>query len=227
MIVPIAVLILFMLFVAGSASATEITPGVIHEVETHLGKVKVRIVGENIPGRVPVVCIPGMSEALIDEWTKVAEPLSQHGFVVAIIHFHSNPRTAPALFIGGIQPPDVSKIINEAVLKQIFNAEKGVILGKSWGGYMAVMHTINNPDKVIKLAVQAPAFSTRERVTALHKTGVPTLLAWAKDDWVVWYSTHEMWQSVFGSDLTFYSTDKGGHAVVDDYAGPILKFLQS
>lgn len=167
-----------------------------------------------------------MSAALIDEWAKVAEPLSQHGFVAAIINFHSNPKTSPALFVGGIQPHDLSKIINEAVLANFFHAKKAIVFGKSWGGYMASVHATNHPDKVIKLVLQAPGFSTAERVAALHKTKVPTFLAWAKDDSVVWYSTHKVWQSEFGADLTFYAAEAGGHAVIDEYAGPVLRFLQ-
>lgn len=209
----------------GNAFAASPIPGVLQEVETHLGKVTVRIVGENVPGKIPVICIPGMNSALADEWAKVAGPLSEHGFVSAIIHFHSNPRTAPALLVGGIQPHDVSKIINEAVLTGIFHAEKAVILGKSWGGYMAFTHVTNHPDKVIKLALQAPGFSTSERIAALHKTHIPTFLAWAKDDSVVWYSTHKTWQDIMGADLTFYAAEAGGHVIIDEYAKPILDFL--
>ena len=209
-----------------TSSSSDILPGVVQEIETHLGKVNIRIVGENVPDKIPVICIPGMNAGLVDEWTKVVVPLSEHGYVSAIIHFHSNPKTAPGL-LGGISPHDVSKIINEAVLKNVFNAEKAVILGKSWGGYMAFTHVTNHPDKVIKLALQAPAFSSASRAAALHKTGVPTFLAWAKDDSVMWYTTSKIWREEMGQDLTFYAAEKGGHVVIDEYAEPILRFLQS
>jgi pimeloyl-ACP methyl ester carboxylesterase len=215
-----------LLMVMGNSMAAEIVPGVLHHIETHLGKVEIRVVGENIPGRVPIICIPGISAALKDEWTNVVEPLSQHGYVAAIIHFHSNPKTAPALLAGGIQPRDVSKIVNEAVLANFFNTDRAVIMGKSWGGYMAAMHATSHPAKVVKLVLLAPAFSTADRAIALHKVGVPTFLGWAKDDSSVWYSTHKLWRDEFGEDLTFYAAEKGGHTVIPEYAGPVLKFLK-
>ena len=218
--------VVFTVFNMGNTSTSSV-PGIVQEIDTHLGKVVIRIVGDNSPGKIPVICIPGLSASLVDEWTKVAVVLEKHGYVSAIIHFQSNPKTAPALIFGGIQHEDVSKIINEAVLKNVFNSEKAIILGKSWGGYMAFTHATNHPDKVIKLALQAPAFSNSERVAALRKTGIPTFLTWARDDPIVWYSTSKLWREEMGSDLTFYAAETGGHAVVHEYAEPILKFLQA
>lgn len=227
MIWPILLSSAVLLATMGSSLGAEIIPGVLHHVETHLGQVEIRVVGERVKGRIPIICIPGMSEALKDEWVNVVEPLSQRGYVAAIIHFHSNPKTAPGMLVGGIQPRDVSKIINEAVLTNFFRADKAIIFGKSWGGYMAATHVTSHPDKVIKVVLQAPAYSTSERAAALHRTGVPTFLAWAKDDSAVWYSLHKVWREKFGEDLTFYTSEKGGHQVISEYAGPILRFLQA
>jgi len=200
--------------------------GELRNIQTHLGIVTIRIIGQEGAAKTPVICIPGMNEALVDEWVKIAVPLSDNNFVVAIINFHSNPDTKPALLFGGIQPHDVSRIINEAVLENVFHADKAVIMGKSWGGYQAFTHVTSHPEKVLKLVLQAPGFSNHDRITALHKTGVPTFLAWAKDDPVVWYSTTETWTAIFGSDITIFTAEVGGHAIIPEYAEPILKFLQ-
>lgn len=218
--------IILVLTIMGNSASTEKIVGELREIDTHLGKVTIRIVGDLGADKIPVICLPGYSPALGDEWVKVAEPLSKHGFVSAIINFHSNPNTKPSLVFGGIQPHDVSKIINEAVLHNVFHAEKAMILGKSWGGYMAFTHATNHPTKVLKLAIQAPGFSTHERIVALHKSKVPTFLAWAKDDPIVWYSGTEQWLAVFKDELVLYTAAKGGHEIVDEYAEPILKFLQ-
>ena len=219
-------LLFICLFIAmGNASHSAV--GEKRDMDTHMGKMSVRIVGSEGTGKIPVICIPGASEALVDEWVKVAAPLSENGYVVAIINFHSNPDTKPGIIFGGIQPHDVSRVINEAVLQSIFHAEKAIIMGKSWGGYMAYTHATAHPTKVIKLCLQAPAFSNHERVAALHKTGVPTFLAWARDDPLIWYSNTKTWLDGMGSDLVFYSAEKGGHAVIDEYAEPMIKFIKS
>jgi pimeloyl-ACP methyl ester carboxylesterase len=205
---------------------TDKVAGEVRTISTHLGEMCIRVVGEEGAEKIPVICLPGMNEGLADEWVKIAQPLSENGYIVVIINFHSNFNTKPALFIGGIQPNDVSRIINEAVLENVLHSKRAVIMGKSWGGYHAFTHATKHPDKVIKLVLQAPGFTTIDRVVALHKTAVPTFLAWAEDDYIVWYSTTHTWTSVMGESLVLYSAHTGGHAVVEEYASPILKFLQ-
>jgi pimeloyl-ACP methyl ester carboxylesterase len=217
-------LFLMFLVILGVFARADSVPGELREVDSHLGKIEVRVLGDITPDNIPVVCFPGKIPALVDEWVAVADPLSKHGYAVAIVHFHSNPRTSPA---SGISPQDVANIINEAILGKLFHAQKAVILGKSWGGYMAMAYATSHPDKVIKLALQAPASCTKERIAYLHQAHVRTFLAWAKDDPSVGYATHGMFQEEFGAELTFYSAEKGGHRVIAEYAEPILQFLQA
>jgi pimeloyl-ACP methyl ester carboxylesterase len=200
--------------------------GEIIDISTHLGNISMRVIGKVEDGKIPIICIPGASPALVDEWVVVVGNLIESGHVAAILNFHSNSSTKPGVIFGGIQPNDVSKIINEAVLRDYFRAEKAIIMGKSWGGYMASKHTIAHSDKVRKLVLQAPAFSTTETIAEVRKTGVPTFLAWAKDDPLVWFSGTAAWLDGMGENLTLFSVETGGHAVVAEYSAPILTFLQ-
>jgi hypothetical protein len=192
------------------------------QVSTHLGSVAVRIVGKISPGVQPVICIPGISKLLINEWVNVAEPLSKRGYVSAIINFHSNQSTKPK---GGIEPSDISKIIIESIMEKVFHTKKVIIMGKSWGGFIAYSHAIAHPETVLKLVLLAPAQGTIEQATLLSKTRVPTFLGWARDDTVIPFPSSLVWVHGYGSKLLFYSADSGGHAVLEEYAEPIDKFL--
>lgn len=204
-------------------------PGEIRTIQTHLGDMKVRIIGQLGDGKEPVVCLHGAKISLVEEWVPIASKLAEGNFVVCIINFHSNPKTVPSVLFGGIQPPDLSKIIIESVMKGIFNTDKIILMAKSWGGYMAGAHTAAHPETVSKLVLQAPAFTTVERVSNLAAaTTAPLLLCWAKNDGMMSYSSSKLWMDAFGTErATLYTADTGGHAITDEYAAPIQEFLKS
>lgn len=201
--------------------------GIITPIKTHLGIVDVRIVGgENVKEKPLVVCFPGGKQHLNAEWLPLASELEKKGFAVCVVNFHSNALTTPRPLIGGIQPDDTSKLINEAVMRDVFQKEEAIILGKSLGGYMATEYTVRNPTKVLKLCVQAPAFSSAPRIAGVKASKVHTLLMWAKDDPLISFSQHKEW--VKGMDtayLTFHQEDVGGHSLTDKYTSPILSFI--
>ena len=221
----VSIFLIFIVLLSMSIVSSEYPlSGILQDIDTHLGKITIRLIGDITRDKTPVICLPGINAALVDEWVRVAEHLSRHDHVVAIINFHSNSRTAPS---SGIQSEDISRIINEAVLQGVFHAEKGIIMGKSWGGHAAFAYTTNHPESVIKLVLVAPAYSNAPRVAALHQTGVHTFLAWTKDDPMIKYPTSEVWIENMGSDLVFYTAEKGGHTILDEYADPILHFLNT
>ena len=203
-------------------------PGEVRAIETDIGELKVRIIGDNGKGKIPVVCFHGAKISLLNEWIPIGVKLAERNFVVAIINFHSNPRTIPSIIArnGGVEPEDLTKLVSNSILKGLFNAEKGIIMGKSWGGYQASAYTAANPDKVIKLVLQAPAFTTRDRVSAVAASKVPLLLCWAKDDPLMFYSTSRIWMTGYGEELcTLYTAEKGGQALIGEYTEPIINFL--
>jgi pimeloyl-ACP methyl ester carboxylesterase len=208
----------------------------IHRVDTHLGPLEVRIYGKvGIQGSAsasvlpPVVCLPGMNEKLKDEWAPVASALHQKGYRVAIVHFHSNPRTAPGM-VSGVKDEDVQRIVLEAVIRSSLGAEKAIVMGKSWGGKQAALFTIANPEAVSKLVAVCPASSDPsmlQSLSALPPRPPPVLLAWARDDWVTPFRKSEVWRSSLGQSLTFVETAKGGHTISPVYVDDIVRFASS
>jgi pimeloyl-ACP methyl ester carboxylesterase len=209
-------------------AVTEMSAGDVGKIishTTHLGEVSVRIIGENTPDKIPVICLSGINPGLKDEWVHVGQYLSERGYRVSIIDFHSNPMTKPAMIFGGISDLDVQKIISDSLIKNLFNTKKAVILGKSWGGRQAALFASTNPAMVIKLGIICPASSGQSMIESVRESGLETFLAWARDDMVTWHRNTETWTRILGPSITFYSAMEGGHRILDEYIDPIFQFL--
>ena len=223
-ILSVASIFLFSWRIPQAPKNAPFLPGKIENVETHMGSVSVRVLGGK-SGR-PVVCLPGVNPALVDEWVPVAKAISDHGFTIYIINFHSNPRTKPAVLFGDISSEDVNKII-ETLMAKVIKTDQIVLMGKSWGGGKAMQFSEKHPHKVSKLCLVAPASSDPDIVQGIKKSGIPVLLAWTKDDSALWFSNTETWKSVLGSQLELVTAEKGGHRILPEYSTSIIEFISS
>jgi hypothetical protein len=203
-----------------SASPSSI-PGQIIQIPTQLGTISVRMIGN--PSAKAIICLPGINPKLVDEWAIVGEPISQKGYVVYIINFHSNPKTVPALLLGGISKLGVTDVINDVISH--LKLHQVILMGKSWGGGQAMNYAKEFPNKVQKLCLIAPASSSPATIKQLGQNLTPIYLAWAKDDSTLWYSNSDTWKQILGSKLTFQSAESGGHLILSEYAPNILNFL--
>lgn len=197
-------------------------PGKVQFVDTHLGKVAVRVIGDK--GK-PVICLPGVNPALVDEWVLAAHAMSKRGFQVFIVNFHSNPNTKPAVLYGDISSADVNKIII-ALMDTVIQTESIVLMGKSWGGGKAMQFVENYPQKVSRMCLIAPASSDPDMIKAVKNSKTPVLLAWAKDDSALWFSNTERWQALLGDQLKLVTAEKGGHRILPDYTAEIIDFIE-
>jgi hypothetical protein len=198
-------------------------PGKIIQIPISLGgTISVRTLGN--PSDIPVICLPGINPKLVDEWTVVGEKMSQQGFVIYILNFHSNPKTVPSLIMGGISNNDVTGVINDVMTH--IQAQEMILMGKSWGGGQAMNYAKEYPKKVKKLCLVAPASSNPSTIKLLGQNPAPIYLAWARDDSTIWYSNSETWKQSLGPKLTFQSADRGGHRILSEYADTLIKFLQ-
>ncbi len=51
--------------------------GILQDIDTHLGKITIRLIGDITRDKTPVICLPGINAALVDEWVRVN--LSRNG----------------------------------------------------------------------------------------------------------------------------------------------------
>jgi pimeloyl-ACP methyl ester carboxylesterase len=99
-------------------------------------------------------------------------------------------------------------------------------MGKSWGGAVAIETALHHPDKVTKLILTAPAYST---YTALQTMQTPVLLAWAEDDPVIPFAyAAKFAEAAPNVQLETYPT--GGHSAAPknaaDFAPRAINFLK-
>ena len=168
-----------------------------------------------------VVAVHGANPALVDEWASVAQAVGDlGGYHVLLVNFHSHKRTAP----GHASAEDFSAAIL-SILKML-KRKSLVLMGKSWGGKMAVRFAASHPQLVRRLVLSAPAVgSSAEEGEALRALTMPVLLAWSEDDTVVPYSTHELFvQNVPHVRSVAYPS--GGHRINERLATDVVRFLE-
>ncbi len=131
-----------------SAVSTDMT------INTSLGPIEVRIYGPLSlkQGSEPIICIPGMNKALVNEWSNVAQTLGDAGYTVVILNLFSNSLTKPKV----ISDNDFISMLRDDIIHNYFRSKKAIIMGKSWGGKMAGTFTLKNSDIVSKLVLIAP-----------------------------------------------------------------------
>jgi len=111
-----------------------------------------------------------------------------------------------------------------AILDKL-GAETAVLLGKSWGGGIALEAALQYPERITHLILTAPA---RRHMDPLVELQQPVLMAWAEDDNVIPYSYAATYvEKIPDIQLETYPT--GGHSAaqknVDDFAPKAVKFL--
>lgn len=101
------------------------------------------------------------------------------------------------------------------------------IMGKSWGGGIALELAIRYPKMVRNLILSAPAYHEFDRLSYLKQ---PVLLAWSKDDPVIPYSTAGLFTRAIPL-IKLVTYESGGHSAgpknADDFAPLAIELLLS
>ena len=157
-------------------------------------------------------------------WAPLLEPLSAAGFFVVSVDMPGWGES-PAWTSG-------SMTVDEGVeaLRAIISGlgkENATIMGKSWGGGIALEMALKHSQLVSALILSAPAFSRLDRLGGLSQ---PLLLAWSKDDPVIPFRYSKEWVIAYPSTkLVAYET--GGHSAApnnaEDFSPIAVEFLRS
>ena len=100
------------------------------------------------------------------------------------------------------------------------------LMGKSWGGSVALETALQQPQRITHLILTAPAFRDLERLAGVTQ---PVLLAWAEDDPAIpFHYAAQFKDALPHCQLEAYPT--GGHSAAPknaaDFAPKAIKFLQ-
>ncbi len=157
-------------------------------------------------------------------WEPLMQPLADAGFWVVSVDMpgwgQSILRKRERLLNGNAV----------TAVSQIFDAlevETAVLMGKSWGGGVALNLALQEPSRVSKLILTAPAW--QNGTEALHALTQPVLMAWSMDDTVIPYSYAQAYSAAIPNcQLESYKT--GGHNAAPnnaaDFAPKAIKFLK-
>ena len=155
-------------------------------------------------------------------WEPMMRPLAHAGFQVVSVDMPGWGRSRP-LQAEPLEDDPVAAILG--ILAGL-EAETAVLMGKSWGGSVALDVALNYPARVSKLILTAPARLNLDDLAGLKQ---PVLLAWAEDDPVIPYQQAAKLLNVI-PDIQLETYPTGGHSAaqknVDDFAPKAIQFLK-
>jgi pimeloyl-ACP methyl ester carboxylesterase len=155
-------------------------------------------------------------------WEPLMAPLAEAGYFVVSVDMPGWGES-PALDnlpLGGSRAVQVVIDILDGLQK-----ETAVLLGKSWGGGVAVKTALAYPNRVTRLVLTAPAL---RNLNQLSQIAQPVLLTWAEDDPVIPVALADQYLAAV-PDITYVSYPTGGHGAAmknaADFAPQIITFL--
>jgi pimeloyl-ACP methyl ester carboxylesterase len=156
-------------------------------------------------------------------WEPLMEPLAAARFCVVSVDmpgWGSSP-ALDAVPLAGSRAATVVIDVLDGLQK-----ETAVLMGKSWGGGVAIKTALEYPDRIAGLILTAPAL---QNFTQLDELDKKVLLAWAEDDPVIPIANAERYLTAL-SDIRLETYPNGGHSAAqknaDDFAPKAIQFLQ-
>jgi pimeloyl-ACP methyl ester carboxylesterase len=145
-------------------------------------------------------------------WESLMEPLADAGFCVVSIDM-PGWGNSPALEMAPLAGSRAVSVV-VAVLDGL-QKETAVLMGKSWGGGVAIKTALDHPSRVSRLILSAPALRNFDQLSGLRQ---PVLLAWAEDDPVIPVAMAERYVEML-SDVQLLTYPTGGHSAAQKNAG--------
>ena len=176
------------------------------------------------PGALLVLGLHGWSQRNgWHTWQSLMDPLAEAGYWIVCVDMPGWGKSD-----SWDSGPLVMDQAIEAVLSILeeLGAQQAVLMGKSWGGAVAIKTALDFPDRIPQLVLSAPAYRDSGKLKSLQQ---PTLLAWAEDDPVIPYRYAEQFVEVApNTELVTYAT--GGHSAgpknAEDFSRRVIEFLQ-
>ena len=188
-------------------------------IETIFGTVFGKVAGRQ--GDPLVLGIHGYSQRNgWQTWEPMMAPLAKAGYWVVSLDM---PGWGQSVAQRPFDNDDYVAVI-VAVLDEL-GAETAVLLGKSWGGGIALETALQHPARITHLILTAPARRNIDPLVALQQ---PTLMAWSEDDNVIPYKYAAYYvEKIPNIQLETYPI--GGHSAAQenatDFAPKAIKFL--
>lgn len=156
-------------------------------------------------------------------WEPLIEPLADAGFRVVSVDMPGWGNSPP---VGDGRLSSEQAVGVVIALLDALGAETAALMGKSWGGGVALQTALDYSTRVTKLILTAPAFRDFGRLGQLPQ---PVLLAWAEDDNVIPMG-HAREYTARIPDIRLETYESGGHSAAPknagDFAPKAIAFLE-
>ncbi len=156
-------------------------------------------------------------------WEPLIEPLAAAGLHVVTVDM---PGWGQSSSTGSGPLRTAEAVGTVTALIANFHVESATLMGKSWGGGVAIQTALDHPALVDRLILSAPAYRELDRLPAVS---CPALLVWSEDDPVIPFSYADAFvQALPDVQLITYPT--GGHSAAPknaaDFAPKAANFIQ-
>ena len=155
-------------------------------------------------------------------WEPLMKPLAKAGYCVVSVDMPGwgDSPALDSLPLGGSRAVQVVIDILDGLQKST-----AVLMGKSWGGGVAVQTAVAYPSRISKLILTAPALRDLDQMAQIQQ---PVLLTWAEDDPVIPFVMSEP-IIIALPDIEFVPYPTGGHSAAQknavDFASKAIEFL--
>jgi pimeloyl-ACP methyl ester carboxylesterase len=155
-------------------------------------------------------------------WEPLMAPLAEAGYCVVSVDMPGWGASAPidSLPLSGTRAVSVVIDIMNGLQKTT-----AVLMGKSWGGGVAINTAVAYPERIRGLILTAPALRDLDQLERLTQ---PVLLTWAEDDPVIPVAMAEKYITAVPG-LTYIGYAEGGHSAAQyntqDFAPTAVDFL--
>lgn len=154
-------------------------------------------------------------------WEPLMAPLAEAGFRVVSVDMPGWGQSVPSQ--GQVGGEDAVQCVVQMLAE--LAVPEAVLLGKSWGGNVAVETAVTLPHLITHLILTAPAI---RRPDLLAQISQPVLLAWAEDDPVIPYQ-YAAQMAVVIPDCQLETYPTGGHSAAPknaaDFGPKAIEFL--
>lgn len=157
-------------------------------------------------------------------WEPLMQPLADAGFWVISVDM---PGWGQSILKKRERLMNGNAVTAVFQILDTLQVQTAAIMGKSWGGGIALNLALQQPARVSKLILTAPAWQGDKG--ELQHLIQPVLLAWAKDDTVIPHGhAQDYCTAIPNCQLESYAT--GGHSAApenaEDFAPKAIRFLQ-
>ncbi len=143
-------------------------------------------------------------------WQPLLAPLANAGNYVVSVNMPGWGKSAKWAN-QPLQPPEAAANILIAILDSL-QVDQAALMGKSWGGGVALATALAYPERCGRLILTAPAFRDIQRLAGLRQ---PALMAWAEDDAVIPISYAAEYQKAM-PQLQLEKYARGGHSAAQN-----------